>query len=892
MRRLDRDTVLAVENTAPGACQTDADHLYPLVECGKIFREFDEQERIELWVRLCSATTNCLVPSLYTFFENCKYLQAAADGMKRLMHLERRETIRSVLERGFHDTETPEDASTCMIQISASSHKLVPANGGDRFDLQYRQLWLYALREFPDMPAKGKQNLAGPKRGSADENVVFNFAHLAHSAGFRTPEIDQLLQRDPDREMAGRLLTAARKSGQYKYDDLQNKITQVVDIIRTAQLVQSNEGTNGFRMEENTRPSNRSGMPAYWDQHQAKATMFLNKLHAPIERQGSSLSSFFILRSIYFSFFGKELSINLANLNGSPSMGLHDLRGQSQGRSETHQPPSEHERQRLHELAQQQAISAKRARDERDYEARLEHLRRETQEQEGRLQLLAKKQQEHQAETEQLQSTCEAKLVEVQVEEERVRAMLANLRDEESEQKIRLEQLNIEEQEKRNKIGQLEQTQRDLEGQVERSKHIAATEMDEQQQRRLEQLAKDEKEYEARLEHLRCETQGQEGKLRLLKRTEQSRQARIVTYESDHNAKVSKAQNELQKLEADKKTRQEDLERFKASIGTKQQELQSAVDDLSTKVRKLTEEQGSRQAEIAPLIKREKELQRDTDNLSAKKLDLTRAVKQLELRKKELEIKISQVTTKNKEHTPRIELERQVLIDRAVARETEPQPIVAVQLLQGEQRQNLDARENSAVTSAIQGNQWKMPSQDDFPRDGAADQTQEFPEASLRVGRLTGSSNYGTNGKLSAATQAAGVESSLQIRKSANQISDSAKVCINFKSEKNKEWVVSRKVLVDSMDPSEVTRVAVEYLRKGVGIFNSKLRMLKPDDCYEKVTSDGTNAIYLRPNWESQGGSLVRLREARDSETGRWPKRVRTGEAPRNPSFLFFRRSP
>ncbi|KAK8073313.1 hypothetical protein PG994_004212 [Apiospora phragmitis] len=84
------------------------------------------------------------------------------------------------------------------------------------------------------MPAKRSKKLAGLKGETADENILFDFAHIAHVAGFRTLEIDRLLQQDPDRERARRLLTAARKPGQYKYDDLETRITQVVNIMATA----------------------------------------------------------------------------------------------------------------------------------------------------------------------------------------------------------------------------------------------------------------------------------------------------------------------------------------------------------------------------------------------------------------------------------------------------------------------------------------------------------------------------------------------------------------------------------------------------------------------------------------------------------------------------------
>lgn len=213
MHRLDEDSLKAVELTAPGACETEAQRLYGRIRSGEIFRAFDEQERMNLWERLCSASTDCLVPSLFAYFENLKYLQVAANCMRRLVHLEKNETIRSALEDSYSDRSN----NTCLVQSSAASFREISADGIDQFDLVYRQLWLFALREDQNIPAEPKKKLAGPKGGKADENVLFSFASLADKLGVSSREITELLQRDPDREMARRFLTTARRPEDYAY---------------------------------------------------------------------------------------------------------------------------------------------------------------------------------------------------------------------------------------------------------------------------------------------------------------------------------------------------------------------------------------------------------------------------------------------------------------------------------------------------------------------------------------------------------------------------------------------------------------------------------------------------------------------------------------------------
>ena len=73
---------------------------------------------------------------------------------------------------------------------------------------------------------------------------------------------------------------------------------------------------------------------------------------------------------------------------------------------------------------------------------------------------------------------------------------------------------------------------------------------------------------------------------------------------------------------------------------------------------------------------------------------------------------------------------------------------------------------------------------------------------------------------------------------------------IEFKKFENGEWKRAHEVIVDPLEPSEVERVARKYLRKNIAIFDTKEKALNARTCFERVTSDGTNTIYLKPDWE------------------------------------------
>ncbi|KIW35777.1 uncharacterized protein PV06_11881, partial [Exophiala oligosperma] len=75
-------------------------------------------------------------------------------------------------------------------------------------------------------------------------------------------------------------------------------------------------------------------------------------------------------------------------------------------------------------------------------------------------------------------------------------------------------------------------------------------------------------------------------------------------------------------------------------------------------------------------------------------------------------------------------------------------------------------------------------------------------------------------------------------------------VCIHFKIRENNIWRNVQSIWVDPSDPSEVMRVAKKNIRKGLRIFDTNMHLLTSDNCFEAVTTDGTNIIVLVPQRE------------------------------------------
>lgn len=74
MKRIDLDTVDALQLLAPGKSRNDAKTACGLILSGQAFTELSDEERRTMWDRM--KDFDGLVPSLYTLFEDFKYLES------------------------------------------------------------------------------------------------------------------------------------------------------------------------------------------------------------------------------------------------------------------------------------------------------------------------------------------------------------------------------------------------------------------------------------------------------------------------------------------------------------------------------------------------------------------------------------------------------------------------------------------------------------------------------------------------------------------------------------------------------------------------------------------------------------------------------------------------
>jgi len=546
MQKLDLKTLQAVQLTAPGASQADADSLYGRIKGGELFGAFDEKHRDEIWTRLCEMTRDFLVPSLFAFFENWKYLKGPADCMKRLIDVGRRETIHAALDEAFRDANHEE--TRCAIQLSASAFKYIPASVSGRFDAIYRQLWLFAIREYMDMPPDSNRKLAIPRGSQVNENVLFEFASLARKLGVESEQVIKVLQRDPDREVARRLLITARKPERYRYQDFETLIDQVANIISLAQPLLSEQESEGDEIDERPRPPKRCGIPNEIDQLRDKSCMFLPKLHAPVERT-RTIDSFFVQRSMYFAFFGKQPPVDLqtgSDLDGDTEM-IHLDQFSSKSTKDHSEGPTEY--QSLEERHHNLQITA-------------QHLEQEILEHEGKLRGIS-------------------------LEEQALESKINRMKQEEIEQAARLDKLKAEEQEHVTRLQQLQLARQNQESSnqtaVDGANQIASEENELQTRvKRLAELEPTVKAREKNEKKLTREAEKLASKIERLKKQEETYKTAVeqLSLEKDvSESEIKKLKYDVSELEKEENNLKADIKQLIA----KRREYQSAVDNLKPK---------------------------------------------------------------------------------------------------------------------------------------------------------------------------------------------------------------------------------------------------------------------------------------------------------------------
>ncbi|KAJ5766653.1 uncharacterized protein N7511_004269 [Penicillium nucicola] len=305
MFKIDLHTVEILQLLAPGVSSKDRTTVKGLVHSGEVFSNFTESERGSIWKRL--KRTEGIIPSLYTFFKDLWYLESCANCIKRLFTPSRSfPTIRTAMRAAFLSFD-PTNAQF-LIQTSEAGFRSYSHSQVDPAELGYRQIWLYAMRHYPKLSKKPqkKDSTAKPNRDVVDPMILYEMAVLAKRLGFQSPQIEELIQQSPDRQIAQDALLRARRPDRYRYnrEEIESLINKVTECFLRAVLLDDKLPVQFVRGRESKKES-RCGHPQTEAQLQDCQFLFIDQLHDDTLQRERKATSTLVRRSVYFTFFSK-----------------------------------------------------------------------------------------------------------------------------------------------------------------------------------------------------------------------------------------------------------------------------------------------------------------------------------------------------------------------------------------------------------------------------------------------------------------------------------------------------------------------------------------------------------------------------------------------------------
>lgn len=228
------EDVEALQLRRPHVDSPESSDIRTMILNGHVFSSFTQGEREAIVERIINM--DVFIPSLYSFFEDFKLLECWSNCIKRLCPPVQ-DSIQLTLRYMFNASKTQDQYSKngrnpFPIELRHDDIAYANLNTCDSFDIGYRQLWLFSVRNYhrmPPEPIKKGRLLATPNRGEADYHTVYHMAKLAEKLGFRSNQIVDILNDPPDRKIAYNMLLKARDPSAFRYNPA--KIERFVDVI-------------------------------------------------------------------------------------------------------------------------------------------------------------------------------------------------------------------------------------------------------------------------------------------------------------------------------------------------------------------------------------------------------------------------------------------------------------------------------------------------------------------------------------------------------------------------------------------------------------------------------------------------------------------------------------
>jgi len=318
---IDFRTIQLLQTRNPWASRDDRDFIIDLMDRKQLFPMIqDTAMRSRILNNLQIA--DCMIPSLYTFFEDIKWLAPCAKVIRDLLPDGCRESTRRALSRCY--TGVNQRAGT--VRIEHRNPGFIDALGSEvqAVDSGYQQLWLFAWRHFSELSGDLPRKDVGrpkPRFIASNEQCWFRLAQLAGSLGFESEKITPLQTKDPDLKMAYAFLLQARPESFYQTSD-EARRAPVSEICRVLKSIMQEPA---FAFPPRVPPEalisppvkHRCGRPFEQSHNESKAFFYLTNIHRTREK---TLSYFTVNRDIFRAFFGHQHPLGFSGPTMTPSV--------------------------------------------------------------------------------------------------------------------------------------------------------------------------------------------------------------------------------------------------------------------------------------------------------------------------------------------------------------------------------------------------------------------------------------------------------------------------------------------------------------------------------------------------------------------------------------------
>ncbi|KAF4964722.1 hypothetical protein FSARC_7383 [Fusarium sarcochroum] len=295
--KVDAATLELLDCQAPGADQTHYQNLKKALDDDRLLKNLETVDRKLVWTRIVESTRDRCIPTFHAFFRNLGYLSAVSYSMERLKDLRKpmnddgldevhgKRKRKRQKQRKITQNSTKKKSLRQELAKGFQTDHSVEAEYIDQYELGYRTLWAFCLRWHPMLP-RGCTSEYQVLRDTYHEHpqVLTHFAHLAHRIGFRSPTIDNILQK-----------------------------TAAVAAIGTQEVQGSQRKAQASRDLEEL---NASGKPCAAAVAKMRHMLFLPLFHRAVAGQ-LEFSPFFVQRSLYLDIFGCENAHGLEHLLAS-----------------------------------------------------------------------------------------------------------------------------------------------------------------------------------------------------------------------------------------------------------------------------------------------------------------------------------------------------------------------------------------------------------------------------------------------------------------------------------------------------------------------------------------------------------------------------------------------